>query len=183
MEHGPSWEANRTFGQSRNFPLLWKQKVRYSVHNSPSPVPVLSQMNAIHNPPPYFAKINFNTVLKSTPTYSKWSLQVFRTKFCTYLSSPPCVYYMPYTTHPPWFHQPNNILKNCISNNVMCSDLCFCAFLYSCDQCIFRALYHGEQFLGQFYCCGSYQACWFLAKPAIENNNVRLFTKEQQTTH
>ena len=52
MEHIPSWEANR-FSASREIPhILWKLKVHYRIHRSLPPVPLLSQIDAIHAPYP-----------------------------------------------------------------------------------------------------------------------------------
>ena len=52
MEHIPSWEANR-FSASREIPsILWKLKVHYRIHRSLPPVPLLSQIDAVHAPHP-----------------------------------------------------------------------------------------------------------------------------------
>jgi hypothetical protein len=45
MEQRPSWEAN-SFSTSQEIPhILWNPEVRYRIHESRPPVPILSQLN------------------------------------------------------------------------------------------------------------------------------------------
>jgi hypothetical protein len=62
MEHSP-WEANSRWATQEFDP-----KFHYRVHNSPPLIPVLRQMNLIHEPPPYFFKIHSNIILPFTPS-------------------------------------------------------------------------------------------------------------------
>jgi hypothetical protein len=51
VEQRPSCEAN-SFSASQEIPrILWKPELHYRIHNSPPPLPILSQFNPVHTHP------------------------------------------------------------------------------------------------------------------------------------
>jgi hypothetical protein len=69
---------------------------KLSVHNSPSPVPILSRTNPIHILQPRFPKIHFNITLSSTPTLPSGFLPSgFPTEMLHALLISPCVLNVP----------------------------------------------------------------------------------------
>jgi hypothetical protein len=52
--------------------ILWKPKVHYNAHNSPPPVPVLSQINPVQALPSYSFS-TFNNILPLTDSCAKLS--------------------------------------------------------------------------------------------------------------
>jgi hypothetical protein len=73
MELSPSWEAANCAATQELRSVLWNPKVHYSVHKSPSLVPIPSQINPIYTIPAHLPKIHFKIVHPPTSWSSQWS--------------------------------------------------------------------------------------------------------------
>jgi hypothetical protein len=90
IEQSP-WEADNCPANVEITNILWKQEVRYHVHNSPPLVHILSEINPVHNLPSCFFEISFNSNLPFMSTCSRWSL-CFRFSYQNSLwTSLPCM--------------------------------------------------------------------------------------------
>jgi hypothetical protein len=113
MEQSRSWEANSHSASQEFSCFLWNLKVHCHVRDRLPLIPILSQMNPVHNFSPYFIKIYFNIILPSMPMSSELSLPVrFSDKNSLCISHIFYVCYMPRLCRHPWFDHPNKIWRS-----------------------------------------------------------------------
>jgi len=85
MVQRPSETVSHSASQE-NSPPFTEYKVSLLCSQEPATGSIPSQMNFIHNFPPYFPMIHSNNILPSV-FYMVFSLQIFQLKFCTLFSS------------------------------------------------------------------------------------------------
>ena len=109
MAHSPSWKANG-FSASEEIPcILWDPNVHYRIHKCLPPVPILSQLDPVHNPTSHLLKIHLNIILPSRPGSPQWSLSLrFPHQNPIRASSLPNTRYVPRPSHSRFYH-PHNI--------------------------------------------------------------------------
>ena len=105
MKQNLSWEANR-FSASQKFPrIVWNLKVHYRIHKCPPPVPILNQLDPVHNTISKFLKIQLNIILPSAPGSPKWSLPLsFPHQNPVHASPLPHTRYMLHPSHSSQFY-------------------------------------------------------------------------------
>jgi hypothetical protein len=109
MEQNLSWEAN-WFVAIQEIPrILLNPKVQYRIHNSPPPVPILSQPNPVHTPTSHLLKIHANIILPSMPVSPVVSFPPFPHQNPIHASLLPHPRYIRCPSHSSRFYHPQKI--------------------------------------------------------------------------
>jgi hypothetical protein len=127
MEHCPSWKSNSSWASQEIPRILWNLRFHYRGHNTPPPVPILSQINTIHAPT-NFLNIHCNIILPSTPGSAKWTLALRSAHQIPIRTSP----LPPYVSHAPPIS---------------------CFLIWSPGYCLFRSTNHKQQILCLINAC------------------------------
>jgi hypothetical protein len=92
IKQSPSWQANSHSASQEIVFILWNPNSGYRVHKNLPLVPILGQMNPVHNFSPYFPEIHSKIIPPYMPRSSDWSLH-FRisTKILYAFLISPCV--------------------------------------------------------------------------------------------
>jgi hypothetical protein len=77
VENSHCHEADISSASQEIICSLWNSKLRYGDHNSPPPVPTLSQMISVHDLPYCFLKIRFNITAPSTHSLTICRMLIF----------------------------------------------------------------------------------------------------------
>ena len=103
---GPSWEATSSTAIQLILCIVCSPKVHHLAQNSPSLVPILSQINTSHAVSPCLFTICFNITLLSPCMASSWSLSIrFPHHNSVCISQLPACHMHP-PSHPPRFSSP-----------------------------------------------------------------------------
>jgi len=127
MEQSPSWETNRLATSQENPCIVWNPKVHYRIHNCPTPVPVLSQLDSVHIPTSHFLKIHLNTILPFTTESSKL---LFSSGFPTKTMYAP-LFYTISATCPVHFILLDFITRTILGEEYKSFSSSLCSFLHS----------------------------------------------------
>ena len=92
MQQSPSWEANQFTASQEIPPILWNSKVHYRIHKTPTPDPILSQINLVPASP--------SRSFKTVSVFSSWSINgLFPSGFPTKILY--ASFLSPYVLHAP----------------------------------------------------------------------------------
>ena len=96
LQQSPSWEAKSSTASKEITHILWNPNVHCRVHNSPPPVPALSQIIPVHAFPLYYSKVHLNIILQFTLRSCEFSLY-----FSFPHQNPVCISFLSHTCHIP----------------------------------------------------------------------------------